>query len=490
MAIERRHKWKPIQDLPSNAEDLGSTELAHLLTIWKEQKQKLNTSQALRDFHERLGREWAIETGIIEGLYTLDRGTTQLLIENGITASLIVHGSSDKPPELVASIIAAQKEALEGVFDFVASRRPLSKSYIKELHQLITRHQDKVIGVDQFGNYVETNLVRGDWKKLPNNPLRADSYIHEYCPPEHVESEMDQLIKWHLQHTETRVAPEVEAAWLHHRFTEIHPFQDGNGRIARALASLVLIREGGFPVTIHRDHRADYIAALETADKGDLADLVDVMAKIQKQAFLKALSVSETVLKEYLPVKNVIEAGILRLETRRREQREDLQQVFQLADVLKREAVTQLKPISRELGDALQKVNYQYRSSVEASGNENDTWFKKQIVDVARSLGYYADTATHRSWVRLKIRDERQTEFVVSFHSLGTEFVGVLVATAFVDFRERDENGVVTVEGPYAVCEAPFELSYFDSDEKTTERFRVWLNRCTLLGIDHWRRQL
>ena len=36
-----------------------------------------------------------------------------------------------------------------------------------------------------------------------------------------------------------RTAREIEATWLHHRFTQIHPFQDGNGRVARALASLV-----------------------------------------------------------------------------------------------------------------------------------------------------------------------------------------------------------------------------------------------------------
>ena len=52
------------------------------------------------------------------------------------------------------------------------------------------------------------------------------------------------------------VPVEVEAAWLHHRFTQIHPYQDGNGRVARALASLLFIKAGWFPVVVTRDDSA------------------------------------------------------------------------------------------------------------------------------------------------------------------------------------------------------------------------------------------
>lgn len=110
------------------------------------------------------------------------------------------------------------------------------------------------------------SLIKGDWKKQPNNPLRPDGSVHEYCPPIQVPSEMDQLISWHHRHREIGVSPEVEAAWLHHRFTQIHPFQDGNGRVARCLASLIFIQVGWFPLVITRDTRKGYIEALEEAD--------------------------------------------------------------------------------------------------------------------------------------------------------------------------------------------------------------------------------
>jgi len=77
---------------------------------------------------------------------------------------------------------------------------------------------------------------------------------------------MDRLIAMHLEHDQQGVPPEIEAAWLRHRFSQIHPFQDGNGRVARALASLVFIKAGSFPLTVTGDDRNRYIGCLQIAD--------------------------------------------------------------------------------------------------------------------------------------------------------------------------------------------------------------------------------
>ena len=132
-------------------------------------------------------------------------------------------------------------------------------------------------------------LIRGAYKQLSNNPLRSNGTIHEYCPPEHVDSEMDRLIGLHHGHDD--VAPEVEAAWLHHRFTQIHPFQDGNGRIARALATLVFVKAGWFPLVVRDRDRAKYISALESADDGNLMPLIKYFASLQQDEFVRALSI-------------------------------------------------------------------------------------------------------------------------------------------------------------------------------------------------------
>lgn len=277
-------KWAPIEDLPANWLTLGSAELANLGPAWRE---RVGDGDSLNEFDARLAREWAIETGIIEGLYTIDRGTTRVLVDRGIDVALIPDGATDKPTAHIVAVLEDHQDALEGVRALVEGDRALSTSYLKELHQLLTRHQDTVAAIEAIGRRVEAPLLRGEWKQQPNNPTGPNGTVHEYCPPEHVTAEMDRLIAMHRAHAAADVPAEVEAAWLHHRL--IHPFQDGNGRIARAVASLVLLRARWFPLVVDRDIRREYVGALERADEGDLGALARLFADIQVRAAHRAL---------------------------------------------------------------------------------------------------------------------------------------------------------------------------------------------------------
>ena len=161
--------WEPIRDYDAAPEKLAQSELRTLEKVWREQRERLEKRNEFRQFNERLKREWAIETGLIERLYVLDRGITQLLIARGIDASLIPHGAGSNP-EAVVSMIDDHQAAVNGIFDFVKGSRVLSTSYIKEVHALITRHQDTVEGADRYGRKTGVPLIRGDYKRLPNNP--------------------------------------------------------------------------------------------------------------------------------------------------------------------------------------------------------------------------------------------------------------------------------------------------------------------------------
>ncbi|MEZ4659035.1 MAG: hypothetical protein R2911_15835 [Caldilineaceae bacterium] len=77
-----------------------------------------------------------------KGTYTLDRGVTRLLIEQGINEALISHDQTDRPVQQVVALIRDQETAIEGLFDFVGGQRQLSTSYIKQLHQVLTYHQE------------------------------------------------------------------------------------------------------------------------------------------------------------------------------------------------------------------------------------------------------------------------------------------------------------------------------------------------------------
>ena len=269
-------KWTPIEDLPAEADEwIGQDYLAERAR-WRE------ASAALRDpvldrsildlWTEERHRLSAIETGQIENLYTMRLGMTEMLIAEGLEnarSSHTIEGVLDD--RTLQGLLRDQRDAMEMVFRTVKDERPLSESVIKEWHALLTRHQDTAPGIDQHGRRVGIPFLKGAYKRRPNNPRTADGTIHEYCPPEHTTSEMERLVAMHHEHERHRPLPApIEAAWLHHRFVQIHPFEDGNGRTARLLMSYVFARRGEPTPVITTQEKPRYFIALQQADRGDL----------------------------------------------------------------------------------------------------------------------------------------------------------------------------------------------------------------------------
>jgi hypothetical protein len=140
------YKWHPITDLEGDPKSLTDGELIGLERVWADQKTELIHFNALTDFEQRLRREWSIETGAIENVYTLDRGVTKALIEKGIVAALIPHGAGRRDPERIARTIQDHYDALDGMFDFVRGRRELTTGYIRELHACFAPKSGQLYG--------------------------------------------------------------------------------------------------------------------------------------------------------------------------------------------------------------------------------------------------------------------------------------------------------------------------------------------------------
>ena len=281
--------WRPIAELSPADAALGDAAVEGLAAAWGEVATALSADQRA-EVRGRLTREWGIETGVIEGLYVVDEGATERLIAHGLDAALIAHNDNGKPPELVIDTIADHVATVDWLFDVVAQRRAPSVGFVRELHAFMCRTQSECAGVDAFGNRVAVPLHHGIYKRRPNNPTRPDGLVHEYCPPEHVAAELDRLIALNADYMAANVPAEVRAAWLHHRFVQIHPFEEGNGRVGRAVASLALIEQGRWPLTVPRGERVAYIAALRAADGGELAPLVSLLGALQRRSLLAAFA--------------------------------------------------------------------------------------------------------------------------------------------------------------------------------------------------------
>ena len=276
--------WRRVRDLAPAHRRLAHDGARQAAASWREARQRLEDPSVDRSSMDIWLREqkraFAIETGQIEGLYLLRRGVTDTLLAEGfegVRGADSVIGISD---QALRGLLTDQQAALEMVLAHAMESRPLTSSAIKEWHALVTRHQASAAGINLSGRRIEIPLRRGEWKIRPNNPRRQDGFVHEYCPPEQVQTEIERFLAFHESHEGLGLAPELEAAWLHHEFVRIHPFQDGNGRISRLLMAWAYAKAGEFPPVIPAQGKPDYIDALEAADEGNFPALVEYMGRL------------------------------------------------------------------------------------------------------------------------------------------------------------------------------------------------------------------
>ena len=332
--------WKPIQ-FGQNWESCDTSILDDLTPSWFRRRKELKEgNEDYEEFIDRLKRQHAIETGVVEKLYDLSEGITETFIKEGFVESYLSHEDTNIAPQLLMSYLKDHFEAMDFIFDMVKNERPITTSFIKQLHQLLTKHQDYTTAINSLGQKVQVELLKGEYKRNDNNPRREDGRIFKYCPALHVASEMDQLVEISNQIWLNEVNPIIVAAWFHHGFTQIHPFQDGNGRMARLLASLILIRGNLFPFTIKRDEKIKYIDALEKADSAKPQDLINLFCSIEKRNIEIALNYKsdrnnasiEEVAKLF--TEKIEELNSRRRETRQRELEINRKQIFEHLHVL------------------------------------------------------------------------------------------------------------------------------------------------------------
>lgn len=472
-------------------------ELRALSSVWQERRVALEEDGAYREFIKKLQREWAIETGIIERLYTWDRGVTEVLIEHGIESSVIAHqgGVSQRDAEHIQTLINDHLGIVEGLFGYIKGEEPLTEHFIRGLQAQFTAHQDYTEAVTEAGDLIRVTLQKGEYKTLPNNPRRPDGEIHPYCPPEWTKEEMESLIRIYRA-AESTFTPEVKSAWLHHRFTQIHPFQDGNGRVARALASLVFLREGLFPLVVRESDRQEYIGALEMADDGDLGPLIAFFARRQRDAILKALGLEQQV-QQSKYADQIIESAIELLRSRFSREQQKVSAVYEHAKKLFThveskfaELVDTLEPQLRALTPPQQRQKYGARANHADNVSSQRHYFQKQIVDIAKHFDYFANFERFRSWIRVTLTTYQEFDYVLSFHGYGPGETGILAISAFTYIKAPREDGGTEPVALHPAATDLFQFNYAESFETTEKRFSQWLDASMAIALAEWKRSL
>jgi hypothetical protein len=332
---------------------------------------------------------------------------------------------------------------------------------VKELHAALLRNQETHAVVDQFGKVFEKPLEKGKYKLLPNSPTVPGGSVHEYCPPEHVSSEMDELVRMYSEHQTREIPPEVEAAWLHHRFTQIHPFADGNGRVARALASLVFIKRGWFPLIIKRDDpQRRYIEALEKADARDLRPLIAIFVESQRAALIDASEVAYDV----SPITSTHDAVVAARDR-----------------LMQRRAPPLQRDWDRATETATQLIQVTTRQLVSVSSELN-----LEIGNLGRGFGFGVadrpdDVGESNHFVILSLNTGRNEALTISFRAAGPYSRGLIEVTGRLDIQGSKSR---PIEG------ATFQINYEEDIETAKARFSPWLDGVIVRGLNEWRRSL
>ncbi|MBK6828309.1 MAG: Fic family protein [Chitinophagaceae bacterium] len=414
--------WKHIE-FSDSWEQCSTAKLDTILPSWIRRREILREdSEEYKNFVDRLKRQHAIETGIVERLYDLKEGITETFVREGFVEAYLQHGDSNIPPKQLMNYLQDNFAAIDFVFDVVKNNRDISIGFIKELHQLITSHQDTAEGRDQFGNKLQIELLKGDFKTRDNNPTRSDGTKFIYCPPIQVDSEMNNLIQIYNDLLKKEINPIIIATWFHHAFTQIHPFQDGNGRIARLMASLILIKHNLFPLTIKRNDKPRYIDALEWSDLGLPQLLVDLFCETQKRNIETALnlkmdlSLSTSSLGEVADVfAQKLQKKNLHLEKERQKLLVDNRlEIFNLCKA-------SLNKIAKEIKGKLHSNAKIFLESVSPDNGNKRHYFSRQIVEYAKKYDYFFNRTLPRAWFRfvIELRDGKKYELIITLHHYG-----------------------------------------------------------------------
>jgi len=193
----------------------------------------------LQRLHEDIALEWTYNSNAIEG-NTLSLNETKVVLQHGLT----VGGKTLREHFETLN----HKKAIDWLTERVSQDFSLSVKDILHLHYLV------MSGIaDEYAGIIRTGRVRITGAKfIPPNPLKVPDLLEE-------------LIEW-VNDNPLNLNIVERISVFHHRFVWIHPFFDGNGRTARLVMNLLLMKWGYPPVIVLKVDRMKYYRALEDAN--------------------------------------------------------------------------------------------------------------------------------------------------------------------------------------------------------------------------------
>lgn len=212
---------------------------------------------------ERLNRRFTVDfnynSNHIEG-NTLTYGQTEILLLFG---KVIGEADVHDVQEMTASNLGLRMMVEEAK----VKETPLTQNFIRTLHKTLLR-EDYTVYRNLPGGVQSSYIIHaGQYKTRPNSVITRYGDLFEYASPEETPGLMSDLVDWYNKaEQDAKLTPVELAALFHYRFIRIHPFEDGNGRIARLMVNFILTRHNYPMIVVRSRKKSEYLEALHQAD--------------------------------------------------------------------------------------------------------------------------------------------------------------------------------------------------------------------------------
>jgi len=212
-----------------------------------------------KKWSQRFSVDFNYNSNHIEG-NTLTYGQTELLLLFG---KVVQEAEMKDLEEMKASDVGLKMMTEEATM----SVHPLTETFIRQLHKTLLREDYEVYRNLPGGAYTSYTIHAGQYKTRPNSVITRYGDRFDYASPEETPALMSDLVWWYREEEAKKELTSIELAILfHYRYIRIHPFEDGNGRIARLLVNFILARHGYPMVVVRARKKKDYLEALHRAD--------------------------------------------------------------------------------------------------------------------------------------------------------------------------------------------------------------------------------
>lgn len=201
--------------------------------------------------------EWTYHSNAIEGS-TLTLRETEVVLHEGLTV-----GGKTLREHLEA---INHKHAIDFVETLARGEEPLTEHNLRQIHALVLNGIDD----EEAGRYRRGQVRISGSEFVPPDPVAVPGLMRDF-------------IGW-LNREAQNLSPVERAAFAHFQLMDIHPFTDGNGRTARLLMNLLLLREGYPPAIVRREDRLAYYDALDRAHAGETEPFVLMMIEAMERS--------------------------------------------------------------------------------------------------------------------------------------------------------------------------------------------------------------